>query len=460
MSTSSSSLASTGITIATPNFISQYASDYQADLNHSMQIAEIPLTLLQQQDSTVLSKETAFSALRSSVGSLASSVLNLGNLAANQALGATSSDPTAVSVTNTGATTANTYTINSITSVAAAASETSTTGYTDASSTAVSATGQMQLVAGSKTYNLNLSGANNLTGLENAINSSGAPMTASILTTSSGDYLSVTANGTGATTLQLYDGSTASGKDLLSNTNQGSDAVFQLNGINVDQTSNTVNNIIQGLTFTLLAQSSSAVTMSLQTDPTQLSSGLQDFVTQYNALQTEIASQTGTSGGALAGQTILNQIQDTLRQMTSYTTSTGTVQSLADLGIEFSDTGVASFDSTTFNALSATQISDGLKFIGSTSSGMGAYSTALSQYSDPVSGLIQQEVTGLVKTDSDLQSQISTLTTQIENIQTGLVTQLEAADSAEESLQSQQSELTGSLQALSLVLYGPGQTNF
>lgn len=457
---STSSTASAGITVATPNFISQYASDYQTVLNNAVQTAEIPLTELQTQDSVVLSKETAFGTLSSSVNSLVQTLQSLGTLAANQALGASSSNSSVVSVTDTGATTATSYNINSITSLATAAGETSTASYADSTSTPVSATGQMQLVVGSQTYNLDLTGNNNLQGLENAINASGAGVSASILTTSGGDYLSVTANSTGATTLGLYDGATATGTDALTTSNQGTDAKFQLNGINVDQASNTVNNIIPGLTFNLLGTTSSPVTLSLQTDPTQLSSGLQSFVTQYNALQTEIQSQTGTSGGALAGETVLSQIQSALRQMTSYTLNTGTVQSLSDLGIEFSDTGVASLNSTTFNSLSPTQISDGLNFIGSTTSGLGGFSATLDQFSDPVTGLIQTEVSGLKQTDLDLQTRMSTLTTQIQKMQTDLVTQLEAADSAQEALVSQQSELTGSLQALSLALYGPGQTNF
>jgi flagellar capping protein FliD len=160
----------------------------------------------------------------------------------------------------------------------------------------------------------------------------------------------------------------------------------------------------------------------------------------------------------LAGDTILNEIRQTLEQMVGYTTTTGTVQSLADLGIEFSDTGVASFDQTTFDALSATQISDAFKYIGSTDTGLGGFSAELTQYSDPVTGLIQSEVAGLKQTDQDLQTQINTLTTQAAAQQTALTNQLEAADALQEQLQQQQQELTASLQGLSLVLYGQNPT--
>src|SRR5580704_9416291 len=117
------------------NGISQYASDYQSILTAAVQNAQIPVTQLQSQDSTVLSQETALGTLNTDVGTLASDLQNLGTIAASQALGATSSNPSAVSVVNSGATEAATYTINSITSPATAASETSTTSYADASTT-------------------------------------------------------------------------------------------------------------------------------------------------------------------------------------------------------------------------------------------------------------------------------------------------------------------------------------
>lgn len=453
MSTSSTTSASIAF-----NGISQYASDFQAVLNKSVQVAQIPLTLLQTHDSAVLSQQTAFGTLNDSVGSLVTSLRNLGTLATNQALSATSSDPGAVSVTDSGATSAASYIINSITSVAAAASERSIRSF--GASAAVSATGEMQLVSGSNTYDLKFSGNNTLQGLANAINASGAGVTASVLTTSAGNYLSVSSNSTGATTLKLYDGATTTGADVLSNTNQGTNAVFQLNGIDVVQSSNVVNNVIPGLTFTLLGSSSSPVTLSLASDPSQLSSGLQDFVTKYNALQTEIQAQTGTSGGALAGNTILNQVRSTLRQLTSYTTSSGSVQSLADLGIEFSATGVATFHSTAFSSLSSVQINDAFHYLGSATSGLAGFSTSLAQFSDPVNGLIQSEMSGLKQTDQNLQSQMSALNTRISAMQAALTAQLEAADALQNQLQSQQQVLTGALQAVSLILYGKNNTNF
>ncbi len=529
--------------------ISQYATDYQAELNKAVQVATIPLTLLQSKDTSVLSQKTALASLNSTVADLTTSLTALGNLASNQALAASSSDTSAVTATATGATAATSYTINSITSVAAAANETSIKSYADATSTPVStgtmtlavggvnttiqltadnlntlssqinaanagvtasvltangssslsivsntgageiqlfdgasangtdlltntgtgtetsaatyadpaatpvSTGTMTLVSGSNNYTFQLT-SNSLTSLRDQINAQNAGVTASILTTSNGNYLSLAANNTGATTLQLYDGRAATGTDLLSDLNQGADAKFQLNGINIQQAGNTVNSVIPGVTLNLQGTTSAATTITLSSDPTQLSSALQDFVTNYNAVASAVAAQEGPSAGPLAGDSTINQLQTLLNQISAYTTSSGTVQSLSDLGIQFSATGQASFNQTTFDSLSQTQITDAFKFIGSATSGLGAFAASLTGFSDPISGLIQTEENGLTQTDTDLQNQISTLNTRIGALTASLTTQFEQADAMQSELQQQQSDLTAGLQGLSLVLYG------
>src|SRR4029077_5381942 len=129
------------------------------------------------------------------------------------------------------------------------------------------------------------------------------------------------------------------------------------------QSSNVVNNVIPGLTFTIQQATASPVTLSLSSDRTQLSTALQDFVTKYNAADQQLLAQVGPAAGLLSGDSVVEQLQNQLRQLTSYSTSSGAVRSLADLGIEFSTNGQASFNSTTFNALSDTGIADGFKFI-------------------------------------------------------------------------------------------------
>ncbi len=446
--------------------VSQYSSDLQSVLNRAVAIAQIPITILQNADSTVLSKESSLGQLQTAALGLSTSLASLGTLASAQSLSATSSDATVVSVADAGATAPATYTINSVTAMAATANENSLTGYASATATQVSSTGDMKLVVGSKSYDIPLTSAtNNLQGLASQINLQNAGVTATVLTTSGNDYLSVSAAATGATTLQLIDDPSSAtnpggaNTPWLTATNQGVNADFFLNNIEVKQASNTVNNIVPGLSFSILDKSTTPVTMTLASDPTQLTSALQGVVSNYNSLRTALNGQEGPSAGALSGDTSITQLEVAMDRFTGYTNSSGTVQSLSDLGITFSSNGPATLDPTVVSGFSDAQLTAAFSFIGSATSGLVGTSQPFDQFSDPISGLLTVEAKGLANSDTNIQSQISALTSRMTVMQSNLASQLSSADAMIAELQSQQSELSGSLQSLSLVLYGqnPGQ---
>jgi flagellar hook-associated protein 2 len=445
----------------TLNGISKYATDFQSILTRAVAIAQLPATALQNQDADVLQKESQLSTLAISVSDLGASLFALGSLAASKALVATSSDPSTVSIQATGATAAASFTISNITSVASAASETSISGYADSNATAVSSTGTVNLVLGASTYKINLSSStNNLVGLRDAINASGLGVTASVLTTGAGpnpNYLTVTANNTGATTLQLIDDPTVGGANhnLLTSANQGSNAVFQLNGIGVDKPSNTVNDVVPGATFTIANKTATGakVTLTLASDPTQLSSALQDFATKYNAAVDAVAAQVGKSGGSLVGDFIVRQIQQELRQVNTFQGS-GTIQSLADLGLQFGSDGKISFNTSTFNKLTDSQISGAFTFLGSTTTGLGGLSLQFAQLTDPTTGLIKNQQDAYAATDKRLQTNISDLTARISRLQANLTRQLQAADALQAQLTSQQQALNATIQSLNYTAFG------
>jgi hypothetical protein len=68
--------------------------------------------------------------------------------------------------------------------------------------------------------------------------------------------------------------------------------------------------------------------------------------------------------------------------------------------------------------------------------------------------LIQTEITSDKASDANLQTQIDTTTDNINTMQQNLATQIEQADTLESEYESQQTELTATLQGLDLVLYG------
>ncbi|HEY3743866.1 MAG TPA: flagellar cap protein FliD N-terminal domain-containing protein, partial [Bryobacteraceae bacterium] len=228
MGTTSITPTQTGSTLTAPltfNGVSTYSSDFQSILTRAVGIASLPLTALQNSDADVLQKQTELQSFGQSVSTLTSAFSQLTSAVSSGGIEATSSDTSVVAATATGAATSSSFTINSITSLATSASEASTTGYTDSTSATVSSTGSLKLVLGSQSYNINLaSGQNNLNGLVDAINSLGAGVTASVLTTGNGtnpDYLTISANAPGETTLQLLDDPTGANTNLITSANQG-----------------------------------------------------------------------------------------------------------------------------------------------------------------------------------------------------------------------------------------------
>jgi flagellar hook-associated protein 2 len=433
--------------------VSTYSNDFQTILSRAVQIAQIPVVSLQHKDSDLLQRKTLLTSLNSAVSGLAASLTSLGTIAAGKALGGSSSNANVVSVTNTGATSPSTYTIDSITSIASAASERTRGSFADSASTPVSSGGEMTLDTGSGSHTFALT-SNTLVGLRDQINSLGLGVTASILTTPGGNYLSVSANTTGATTLKLFDGPDDSGTNLLTNSNQGTDAVFQLNGIDIHQAGNVVNSVIPGVTFTIKDASTSPVTINLASDRTQLSSALQDFVSKYNALRTQVKAQVGPAAGLLAGDPVITQLQDTLRRLTSHRAASGTIQSLAELGVELSNTGEASFHPEAFNALDDARLADGFSFIGSPTSGFGSFAAGFNAFSDPINGIIKLEQSGMDRQDAHIQNQIAALNDRIATMQASLATRLHAVDALQATLESQQKSVSATVQALNLTLYG------
>ncbi len=334
--------------------------------------------------------------------------------------------------------------------------ETSTAPYVDTSTTPVSASGQMSLVVGSNTYQLDLTGNNNLTGLENAINNAGADVTASISSGANGYSLSISTNDSSAQTIQLNDAST----NLITSSSAGSNAEFTLNGnIPVVQSNNTINSVIPGVSFTLenTTTGTQSVTLTLSADSSQLSDALQTFVGDYNTVATDATEQTGTSGGSLDGDLVIDNIMTDMQQLSSYwnPSGTSTIRSLSDLGVTFNDTGgQLTFDSSVISGLSNTQLSDAMNFLGSSNSGFAALANNFTEVSDPISGIIETEETAYQTEDTNLATEISDKQAQVTQMQSSMTSQLEAADALCAELESEQNTVDASVQSLDYVAFG------
>lgn len=439
--------------------VSTFSESFQTILNRSQQIASIPLTRLQNEKTDLLQRKTLVTALESTVGNLTSSLRNLGSVGDRAGITASSSNPSRVRIESTTATSPATYSITSITSLASAASETSVTGYATANASPVSASGTVRLTVGSNTYNITLSPANNnLTGLRNAINSLGAGVTATIFTTGTGplpNYLSVSANETGAKTLTLVDDPAGAATPLLTTANQGSNASFVLNGVPVSKPSNLINDVVSGVSFSItgLSGPSETTTIRLSSDRSQLSAALESFVSAYNGVVDFLDGQIGEAAGLLSGSNLIVATSSALRQLTSFNGS-GAIKSLSELGVTLDSSGRMSFDAAAFARLNDTQLAAAFTFAGTSASGIASLVNRFAAISDPVTGAAKLEQNQFDATEARLTRQIAELTDRISAQQEVLRQRLQMADTLLASLESQRKLIDAQLESLKLTLYG------
>ena len=439
--------------------VSKYSSDFQTIVTRAVSIAQLPVKALQQSQQDILAKKTALGSLGNAVGGLASSVQKLADMGPTKSLTATTSNYSVANVIITGSAQPGIFTLGNVTSLATRGSSVSGT-FADPAATAVTGTAKfLQLSVGSVTKDINLTDAtNNLYGVRDAINAANAGVTAVVIQTGgqTPEYrLSISANSTGENRIELRTTAGDTGTNILPTVNAGSDAHFEIAGQAVQRKSNTITDVIPGATLTLTGKTTGTETVQVQISSSRapLSSALTDFVNNYNAAVDQLDSHTGKDAGVLRGDALLYDIRGELRDMVAYQ-GTGAVTTLRDLGVTLGNDGKLTFDSTVVDGLTNDQVSSAFTFLGSSTTGLGAFATRLTNYSDSQNGLFESQQDDYNKTNDSLTEQIDALNDRISSMQATLNAKLQAADVLLASLERQQSVLTASIDGLNLTLYG------
>jgi len=289
---------------------------------------------------------------------------------------------------------------------------------------------------------------NTLNGLRDAINDGDYGVTAAIINTSSdlenpSFHLTITADDTGATTLTLDNSGDV---NLLTSVNQGSNADFTVNGLAASNASNTITGFAPGLSLTIVG--AGEATLRADEDASLLSGQLEAIAEQYNVVAGRLQGQIGENAGALSGNILVRQAQQTLRAITSYVGGSTTIGSAVELGFELSRDGTLSFDSSQFNSLSNDDFEDVQEFLGTSSTGFVGFAfDQLKELADPVTGQIQTALSFLSESQEALTAQIEQITERTDQLIATLELQFAAADQLLAELESQQNLLTNLFEA-------------
>ena len=181
---------------------------------------------------------------------------------------------------------------------------------------------------------INTSATTTLTQLRDSINNATDNAEATILYNGTG-YVLVIKGLSGASNELRVTPDPSSSSDLINNysyttstknltqTTDGSDASFTIDGISMTRSSNTITNLFKGYTLELEATSSSAINISSSQNLSSIENLLNTFTENYNAIYLNIHEMTTTamssdeSAGPLSGDSLARSIQRELRSFTS-----------------------------------------------------------------------------------------------------------------------------------------------
>jgi flagellar hook-associated protein 2 len=338
--------------------------------------------------------------------------------------------------------------------------------------TAIVGTGTLNIAMGGVTDAVSIDSTDNtLQGIAAAINgSAGNPgVTASILTTTAGARLILTANKTGAANGILVTQSGGDGglaglvydpannNTPLTLTQAAQDASFTVNGYPATSASNQVTSVISGVTLNLLKASAASTgtpptytptTLTIGNDTAGAQTSIGTFVSALNGLLSSITSlasydPTTQTAGPLLGNATVQSFQSQLYKILGQVNSsiTNGPNSLAAIGIGANAQGTYSSNSATLGNALTGNLDSVSKLLSGPNGIATQLNTFVTQYSEP-GGLLDTISTGLKTSLSNNAKQLADLNARMAVYSATLTDEYNAMDTAVALLKQTQTYLT------------------
>jgi flagellar hook-associated protein 2 len=432
--------------------------DWGTVLNAVMSQEKQPLNNLQAQYTQLQLRSTNFATLATKLSALESAAADLQSSTGFSGRSAASTDATSVSISAGSSAATGTYDVV-VTKLARA--QVSTSATTVGSKDAVVATG------GSLTFTTNgvdhvvqLTGDTTLQQLADSINGTAdVGVTANIVSANGRYRLMLTADESGAT----------SGFGVVGNALEGvvgepggtqftfndvpavaaSDADLTVNNVQVTSSSNVFEDVIPGATITALKETGgSPIVLTVSQDSSETKTKLQSFITAYNDLNSFFASQAQSAKDGAAYTLSRDSLTRTLRReinsaILGSMTSAGSLNTLADIGLEFERDGSLTLNNTMFNDAAKTKSPDLQALFAGTSTTDGVFDlvkSAISTYTI-AGGLVSDARTRLTDQMAALNDRIASEQARLDMRKIMLQKEYAAADSAIATLNAQGTSL-------------------
>jgi len=270
-------------------------------------------------------------------------------------------------------------------------------------------------------------GTQSLSDVVSQINRQNLGVTARVVTDASGSRLALVSDTSGSAA--NFTINTAVAGYGFSQAATGNNASLTVDGIGISSASNTVTGAVPGLTLNLVgAAPGVSVSLGVAPDTSQAASAVNQFVADYNTLISGLNTQftfNGSSEGALAGDSVVRDLQSQILTSLSYTyspaTGTTSVPNLSSLGISVNNDGTLSVNSTALQNTLQSNFSDVQNFFQGTN--MNGFANSLDQQ---LTDFISPGVGAFTVDLKSINSQYNDLQDTINSFETNYITPLKA----------------------------------
>jgi flagellar hook-associated protein 2 len=194
-------------------------------------------------------------------------------------------------------------------------------------------------------------------------------------------------------------------------------------GVIVSSATNSFTGVLQGVTLQAQSATNQPVTIEISSSDSQLASSLQQFVTNYNQFRTTLSTDTTytaatNTGSVLFGDYSALELDTQLSQAINGTfgSGTGTVKTLADVGITVNSDGTLAFTQGTLDSAWAANSSDVKQFFTAKNTGLSdSFNTLITQLAGQGTSALSDRITALKTQITDNQQQITQMNTRLTN---------------------------------------------
>jgi flagellar hook-associated protein 2 len=336
-----------------------------------MSIERRPIALMERRQTTLNQKMELFQQFNTKLQALKSALEEIGDAENLQNVSVSSSDEDQIKVSADASANEGNFSIE-VTALASQSTLISTTGVTDDTAVLADAgisSGQLDITIDGTTTSITYDASTDtLNTIRDAINELNISVSAAVLdvdgdgtdnrlvltgteqgadaavavSDASGDLVSILG-------LPSDDGAAGTGTPQQ----EAADATLELAGVSITRSSNTISDVIDGVTLTLVAVTGSAATIEVLSDSGANLEQVQEFVDAINEVRKFVKGQSKftedtSSQPPLFGDTTLIQIDsDVRRALSDRVNGLTDVRSLSQLGITFDlDSGLYEVDST------------------------------------------------------------------------------------------------------------------